>query len=177
MSRRRIFAAAAAAVVLALALVLLVAGGDESVVREPPTTVGSSPAQETKTTDTAGSSEPVSPTAPPEPPPEVLTDGPRRDVARAISDLIQAVELGDSKAFCAVVGRRPGDAEGIEALRVCGRQARIDPFTLPTSDELTVREVEVKGVSAVARLGGGQTVMLEREGRRWRVRSFAGPSR
>ena len=172
MSRHRIFAAAAAAVVLALALVLLVAEGDEGVVRGPATTVGSSSAQETTTTDTGGSSEPASPAAPREAPPEVLTDGPRRDVARAISDLVQAVELGEGEAFCAAVGRRPGDAEGIEALRACGRQARIDPFTLPTSDELTVREVEVKGASALARLGGGETVTLERAGGRWRVRSF-----
>lgn len=173
MSRRRIFAAAAVAVVIALALVLLVAEGDESVVREPPKPVGSSPAQESTPANEGPPGEPESPTTPREPPPEVLTNGPRRDVARAIGDLIQAVELGDGEAFCSVVGRRPGDAEGIEALRACGRQARIDPFTLPTSDELTVREVEVKGASAVARLGGGETVTLDREGGRWRVRSFA----
>ncbi|MDQ3647895.1 MAG: hypothetical protein M3433_04835 [Actinomycetota bacterium] len=173
MSRRRILVAAAAAVVLAVALVLLVAEGDESVVREPATTVGSSPAQGTTPSDTAGPGEPESSTKERQPPPEILTHGPRRDVSRAVSDLIQAVELGDGEAFCALVGRRSGDAEGIEALRACGRQARIDPFTLPTSDELTVREVEVKGASSVARLGGGETVTLEREGGRWRVRSFA----
>lgn len=173
MSRGRIAAAAAAAVTLALILVLLVAEGDESVVREPPATVGSSPAQETAPAEPGSSSEAEPPRAPREPPPEVLTSGPRRDVARAIGELVQAVELGDGEAFCAVVGRRPGDAEGIEALRACGRQACIDPFALPTSDELTVREVEVKGRSAVARLGGGETVTLERQGGRWRVRSFA----
>jgi len=176
-SRRRILGAVAAAVALALAFVLLVAEGDESVVREPATTVGSPPAREPTPTDAAGSGEPKAPSSPRQPPADVLTNGPRRDVARAISDLVQAVELGDGEAFCALVGRRPGDAEGIEALRACGRQARIDPFTLPTSDELSVREVEVKGPSAVARLGGGQTVTLQRSGGRWRVRSFAPAAR
>ncbi len=86
--------------------------------------------------------------------------------------LIQAVELGDGKAFCTVVGSDPGGAQGVEALRACGRKAGIDPFGLPTSDELSVSTVEVKGARATAKLGGGQTVKLERRDGRWRIVSF-----
>jgi len=171
--RGRLFAVVLAAV-LAVALVLLVAGGDEDVTQGPATTVERRPAapgpQQERRSSPPGEQEEEA--RPRQAPPEVLTSGPRRDVARAISDLVQAVELGDGEAFCNVVGRSAGQAEGLEALRACGRQAGIDPFSLPTSDELSVQEVRVRGAGAVARLGGGQRVTLRRAGGRWRVRSF-----
>ena len=40
---------------------------------------------------------------------------------------------------------------------------------LPTSDELTIRGVEVAGGEAQATLAGGTRLSLRRKGRRWRV--------
>ena len=183
MDRRRIIFAAAAAVVVAVALVLVLGGGEEDVSQRPATTVETTEAPTRQSPpqrdDRSGGGRPDrrSGGSAGEPPPEVLTSGPRRDVARTVAGLVQAVELGDGEAFCRLLGRRPGRAKGVAALRQCGRQARIDPFSLPTSDELVVREVEVRGASAVARLGGGRTVMLQRSGGRWLIRSFAGSTR
>jgi len=91
---------------------------------------------------------------------------------RAVGDLVAAVELGDGAAFCRLVGRDPGDAEGVEALNACGRKAGIDPLRVPTSEGFSVRSVKVAGSRATAKLGTGQTVQLERAGRGWRVLSF-----
>ncbi len=156
-----------------IALVLAVAGcggDDDSAVREDPKTVGTTTAEQPppESTNTA----PRETTRQKTTPPEVLTNGPRREVARTIGVLIQAVELGDGKSFCTVVAADPGGAQGVEALRACGRKAGIDPFGLPTSDELSVSTVEVRGSRATAKLGGGQTVKLERRAGRWRIVSF-----
>jgi len=166
-----------------IALVLAVAGcggDDDSAVREDPKTVGTTTAEQPRPGSTGATPQettqqkttPQRTTPQKTTPPEVLTSGPRREVARTIGTLIQAVELGDGKAFCTVVAADPGGAQGVEALRACGRQAGIDPFRLPTSDEFSVRTVQVKGRRATAKLGGGQTVILRRRGKRWQIVSF-----
>jgi hypothetical protein len=158
-------------ILFALVLALAGCGGDdEKAVKDEPTTVGTSTAEKptTRSTQTRPDSTAQQRTTPP----EVLTNGPRRDVTRTIGQLVQAVELGDGKAFCTTLGRDPGGSQGVAALRACGRQAGIDPFGLPTSDEFSVSTVQVQGASATARLGGGQTVRLRRQGGRWRIVSF-----
>ena len=148
---------------IAAALALAACGDEPSAVREDPTTVGSSTAENPpRETNRQQQTTPA----------EVLTDGPRRDVARTIGGLVQAVELGDGDAFCAAVGRSPGGAQGVEALRACGRRAGIDPPGLPAPDELSVRSVEVAGSRATAKLVTGETVELERRRGPWRVVSF-----
>ena len=158
---------------LLIVLVLVIAGcggDDDKAVREAPKTVGTTTAERPppEPTQTAPRETEKQRTTPP----EVLTNGPRRDVARTLGELVQAVELGDGPAFCRVLGRNPGGASGVEALRACGRQAGIDPFGLPTSDEFSVTSVKVKGSRATAKLGGGQTVRLRRAGKRWQIVSF-----
>ncbi len=159
-----------------IALVLFVAGcggDDEKAVREDPKTVGTTTAEKPPPESTRATSAPRETTAQQRTtPPEVLTNGPRRDVARKVGELIQSVELGDGPAFCRVLGRDPGGAQGVAALRACGRQAGIDPFRLPTSDEFSVTSVKVEGSRATAKLGGGQTVVLRRAGKRWQIVSF-----
>jgi hypothetical protein len=159
-------------------LVLLAGcGGDDGkAVREDPKTVGTTTAEKPekplpKSTG-ATTTPPRESTTQRTTPPEVLTSGPRREVARQVGELIQAVELGDGPSFCRALGRDPGGAQGVEALRACGRQAGIDPFRLPTSDEFSVTSVRVEGSRATAKLGGGQTVVLRRAGKRWQIVSF-----
>ena len=156
---------------IVLVIVLAGCGGDDDkAVREDPTTVGTTTAEKPppESTETAPRQTEKQRTTPP----EVLTNGPRRDVARTLGDLVQSVELGDGPAFCRVLGRDPGGASGVEALRTCGRQAGIDPFGLPTSDEFSVTSVKVEGSRATAKLGGGQRVLLRRAGKRWQIVSF-----
>ncbi len=158
-------------ILIAVVLVLAGCGGDDDkAVREDPKTVGTTAEKPppSRSTETA----PRETTTQRTTPPEVLTNGPRRDVARTVGQLIQAVELGDGKIFCQVLGRDPGGAQGIEALRACGRQAGIDPFGLPTSDEFSVSSVTVRGSRATAKLQGGQTVVLRRVRKRWQIVSF-----
>jgi hypothetical protein len=158
---------------LSIVLVLVIAGcggDDDKAVREDPTTVGTT--TEKQPTSEAKGTAPEVTEKQRTTSPEVLTNGPRRDVARALGGLVQAVELGDGPAFCRTLGRDPGGAQGVEALRACGRQAGIDPFGLPTSDEFSVTSVKVRGPRATAKLGGGQTVLLRRVGKRWQIVSF-----
>jgi hypothetical protein len=159
-------------ILIALVLVLAGCGDDDKAVREDPQTVGTTTTQEP--TSEAQGTDPKDATTKQQrtTPPEVLTNGPRRDVARTVGALVQAVELGDGPAFCRTLGRDPGGAQGVAALKACGRQAGIDPFGLPTSDEFSVTSVNVKGSRAIAKLGGGQTVVLRRAGKRWQIVSF-----
>ena len=158
---------------IVLVLVLAGCGGDDDkAVREDPKTVGTTTAEKPPPESTATTTAPRETTRQKTTPPEVLTNGPRRDVARKVGELIQAVELGDGPSFCRALGRDPGGAQGVEALRACGRQAGIDPFRLPTSDEFSVTSVNVEGSRATAKLGGGQTVVLRRAGKRWQIVSF-----
>jgi hypothetical protein len=158
--------------IAAATLVVAGCGGDEDgkAVREDPRTLGTTTAERPppESTETA----PRETTRQRTTPPEVLTSGPRREVARTVGELVQAVELGDGKAFCRILGRDPGGAGGVEALRSCGRQAGVDPFRLPTSDEFSVSTVEVRGSRATAKLGGGETVILRRAGGGWQIASF-----
>jgi hypothetical protein len=158
---------------IVVVLVLAGCGGDDDkAVREDPKTVGTTTAEKPAPESTGATTAPRESTDQRTTPPEVLTSGPRRDVARSVGELIQAVELGDGQVFCRVLGRDPGGAQGVEALRACGRQAGIDPFGLPTSDEFSVTSVKVEGSRATAKLGGGQTVLLRRAGKRWQIVSF-----
>src|SRR5215204_3547359 len=111
-----------------IALVLAVAGcggDDDSAVREDPKTVGTTTPEQPRPGSTGATPRETrqQTTQQKTTPPEVLTSGPRREVARTIGTLIQAVELGDGKAFCTVVAADPGGAQGVEALCACGRQA------------------------------------------------------
>ncbi len=158
---------------IVLMLVLAGCGGDDDkAVREDPKTVGTTTAEKPPPESTATTTAPRETTRQKTTPPEVLTNGPRREIARTVGELIQAVELGDGPSFCRVLGRDPGGAQGVEALQACGRQAGIDPFRLPTSDEFSVTSVKVEGSRATAKLGGGQTVVLRRAGKRWQIVSF-----
>ena len=158
-----------------MVLVLAGCGGDDDkAVKDEPQTVGTTTTQQptSEAKGTAPEQTTKQRTTQRTTPPSVLTNGPRRDVARTLGELVQAVELGDGPTFCRILGRDPGGAQGVAALRACGRQAGIDPFGLPTSDEFSVTSVKVKGSRATAKLGGGQTVVLRRAGKRWQIVSF-----
>jgi hypothetical protein len=159
----------------AVALALVGCGGDDDkAVKDEPTTVGTSTTEKPppKSTQSHIQTQPGSTAKQRTTPPAVLTNGPRRDIARTIGEMVQAVELGDGNAFCTALGRDPGGAQGVAALRACGRQAGIDPFRVPTSDEFSVSTVQVRGSRATAKLGSGQTVVLKRVGKRWQIVSF-----
>jgi hypothetical protein len=89
-----------------------------------------------------------------------------REIERTVSALVESVELGDGAAVCAALGRR---GSGPEAIGGCARAAGVDLAALPTSDELSVGDVEVVGRRATAELAGGTTVSLRRVGTEWRV--------
>ena len=156
--------------VLAAVAVLALAGGagcdDES---KPKTVVETNTGPSTTPTATV-------PTGTVEaPPPEVLAQPGQRQAARTVSSLVAAAESGDGNEFCSLVGLSPGDAEGLEAMKSCARRAHIDPFTLPSSDELSVASVRLSGSRAVVRLDGGGTFVLISRGKRFVVRSWARP--
>jgi hypothetical protein len=165
--RRRAVLAGVAALALAAGIVIPVAltgGGDNS---KPHTVVETnSPSTPVPTatvpTDTAKA-----------PPPEVLAQPGQRQAARTVSSLVEAAESGDGNQFCSLVGLGPGQSEGLEALRSCARRSHIDPFSLPSSDELSVASVRLVGSRALVRLDGGGSFVLVRRGNGFVVRSWA----
>jgi hypothetical protein len=98
----------------------------------------------TVTTEKAPATPPA--TTPPAPP-KRAGSGEAADVERAVEAYVEAVETGEVQA-------PPGD--GV--------------LLLPTTDELSIRSVEIAGNRATARLAGGERLLLRRSGGRWRVK-------
>ena len=149
------------------ALALNACGGDDS---SEPKTIGQTTSPETATQTTTV---PTGTANAPAPNPEVLSKPDQREAARTVTALVEATELGDGNSFCRLVGLSPGQAEGIEALRACSRRAHIDSFSLPSSDELSVKSVTLSGQRAVVRLDSGGRFVLAPRGKGFVVRGFA----
>ena len=148
-------------------LVLAGCGGDDS---SKPKTVGQTTTPAPATTSTA-----TTPTGTAQgdvPDPEVLSKPDQRQAARTVSALVEATELGDGRTFCRLVGIPPSRSGGVAALRACSRRSHIDSFSLPTSDELSVKSVSLSGKNATVRLDSGGQFELARRGRTFVVRSY-----
>jgi len=163
--RRRAIAVALAAVVTGILVALALAGGDDD---EPPAEPGTGVQQ----TQTAPDTETAPPTATVKEQP-----GPQevRGIERAVTRLVEASERGDGETVCALLGRDPGGASGVEAAQSCARAARVDLFSLPTSDELSFERVTASGDRGRALLTGGTEISLERTGGGWLVRTLHEP--
>jgi hypothetical protein len=65
------------------------------------------------------------------------------------------------------------EAEAVEAAVVryieAAERGDVPAPSLPTSDELTIRDLDVEGTRAVARLAGGAELLLRQEDGTWRV--------
>jgi hypothetical protein len=152
---RRRFEIALALVALAvgLGLAFALAGGEDD---EPPSTTGAP-------TVTTGKTSPRTETER-----ENERDRRRRrtnvrEVERVVSRLVEAVERSDAREACAVL------AGAGSTLEECAAAADVDLLALPTSDELSIDRVTVRGRRATATLSGGAVLSLARIGGQWRV--------
>jgi hypothetical protein len=87
----------------------------------------------------------------------------RAAIERTVEQFVGAVERSDAARVCRLLGRPRGTLEG------CVDAAGIDLRMFPSSDELSIARITVKGSRARAGLAGGQTFTLRRVGRRWLI--------
>jgi hypothetical protein len=87
----------------------------------------------------------------------------RAAIERTVDRFVASVERSDAAGACRLMGRPPGTIEG------CAAAAGIDLRAFPSSNELSIAHVNLKGTHASARLSGGQTFTLRRVGGRWLI--------
>jgi hypothetical protein len=158
---RRLFGVAAAiAIAVAIGLVFLLAGGDD----DEPTSSRPSATQPEPTTQERPATTETRPTAKrPRP-----SNRDAATVQRVLTRLVQANEQGDGATVCQLLGK-PAAGTGIDAADRCASSAGVDLALLPTSDELSVSGIHVKGDRATGSPSPGTTVSLRRSGRAWTV--------
>jgi hypothetical protein len=148
------------AIAVAVVVVLLLAGGDD----DEPTVSRPSATQTSPSTRERPAATETQPAANrPRPP--------RRDAATiqgTVTALVQANEQGDGRTICRLLGQPPA-GNGLDALQSCATGAGVDLSLLPTSDELSVGGIHVKGDRATASPAPGTTLSLRRSGRGWTV--------
>jgi hypothetical protein len=155
------------AVALGVGLGIALGGDDDDDDRARPRAdatesppAGTIPAPPTATAEAPG------PEAPPAPPPR---DPQRAEIEQVVSELVEASERGDAEGLCFLVGQDPGGAIGLQALQACARRAGVDLSLIPTSDELTLVDIRIRGDRARAKFASGATVLLMRAADRWRI--------
>ena len=161
-SRQLVAVALVVAVAAGVALALLLGGDDEDESPRPATTGAETAGTTTRppATETAERTEETT-----EPRPADRRD--ERAVVEAVTTLVESAERADGESFCRAVGQ-PASA-GAEGVDRCAAAVGIDPFSLPTSDELSISRVDVKGNRASAALPSGAPFSLRRVSGRWIV--------
>ena len=159
-NRVPIIAAVVVAIAVAVGVVLLVAGGDD----DKPTSSRPSATQTEPATEERPATTETRPTAKrPRP-----SNRDASTIQRVITRLVQANEQGDGATVCQLLGK-PAAGTGIDAADRCASSAGVDLALLPTSDELSVGGIRVKGDRATGSPAPGTRASLRRSGRAWTV--------